>query len=94
MNIAAFLIAMIGPMVVRGIIALGFTAITFTGVTVTADALVSYAQNSWSSLPLVVLQLASLSGIPEFFGMVFGALIARLAMWATVSMTRYIVSPK
>lgn len=93
MTWASFLLALIGPLAVRVILALGFTAVTFTGVTVTANALITYAQNSWSALPVAVLQLASLSGIPDFFGMVFGALVARMAMWATVSMSRYIFTP-
>jgi len=92
MNLAALLVALVGPMAARAIIALGFSALTFTGVTLSANALVTYAQTAWSGIPLDVFMLASLSGIPEFFGMVFGALIARLSMWAVVSSTRYIVS--
>lgn len=91
MNLGAFLLALLGPMVVRAIIALGFTAVTFTGVTITANALISTAQSSWSGISVTVLQLASLSGIPEFLGLVFGALVARLAMWAAVGASRYVM---
>ncbi|OIR10938.1 hypothetical protein GALL_71060 [mine drainage metagenome] len=93
MTWATLIMALVGPMAVRVIIALGFTAVTFTGVTVTANALISTAQSNWTAIPVAVLQLASLSGIPEFLGMIFGALVARLAMWATVAMTRYIATP-
>lgn len=91
MNLGAFLISLCGPLVVRGIIALGFTAVTFTGVTITANALISTAQSSWSGISVTVLQLASLSGVPEFLGLVFGALVARLAMWASVGAARYVM---
>lgn len=93
MNIATLLMALVGPMAVRVLIALGFSAVTFTGVTLTSNALISYAQNSWSGIPLDVMQLASLSGIPEFFGMVFGAYVARVSMWAVVSASRYMFNP-
>lgn len=91
MTIAAWLLALVGPLVVRALIALAFTAVTFTGVTAIVDQLVTLAQNSWASLPSNVLQLCALSGIPEVLGMIFGAYAARVAMWAAVGATRYVV---
>ncbi|MNR76002.1 hypothetical protein D3C72_66550 [compost metagenome] len=90
MNIAAWLIAMVGPLVVRGIIALGFTAVTLTGVTELSNQLVQIAQQSWSGVPLVAMQIASLSGIPETLGMITGAYVARIAMWASVGASKYV----
>lgn len=91
MTAAAWLLALIGPLVIRGIIALGFTAVTFTGVTALVATLVSSAQTSWASMPAAVLQLVALSGIPEVMGMLFGALTARVTMWAAVSMSKYVL---
>ena len=91
MGWGAFLLGMAGPLVVKGVIALGFTAVTFTGVTLLTNQLVQSAQANWAALPSTVINLASLSGIPEFLGMVFGALVARVAMWASVGATRYIL---
>ncbi len=90
MTIAAWLLALIGPLVVRGIIALGFTAVTLTGVTVAANSLVEIAQTNWSSMPLTVLQLASLSGIPEALGVILGAYVARMMMWASIGASKYV----
>lgn len=90
MNIAAWLMTMVGPMVVRGLIALSFTAVTFTGVTELTSLLVSSAQSSWASMPIAVLQLVALSGIPEVMGLIFGAMTARVAMWVAVSASRYV----
>lgn len=90
MNLAAWLLAMVGPLVVRGLIALAFTAVTFTGVTELTSSLVSTAQSNWASLPANVLSLCALSGIPQALGMIFGALNARVAMWAAVAATRYV----
>lgn len=84
---------MVSPIVIRLVVALGFTAVTFTGVTATVDVLVAYAQTQWSSIPNTVLQLASLSGIPEFLGMVFGAAVARVLMWASLGASKYVLKP-
>lgn len=89
-TLAAWLMSMIAPMVVRGLIALSFTAVTFTGVTELTASLVTSAQSSWSAMPVAVLQLVTLSGIPEVMGLLFGALTARVAMWAAVGMSRYV----
>jgi len=91
MNMVAWLLALCGPMVIRALIALGFTAITLTGVTVAANALLVIAQNNWSALPVAILQLCNLSGIPQCLGMIAGAYMARVAVWAAVNGTKYIL---
>jgi hypothetical protein len=91
LNIATFLMGLIGPLVLRAIVALGFTAVTYTGVTALVSSLVSSAQNNWSAMPSAVLQLAALSGIPQVMGMIFGAYLARVAMWASVGAAKYVL---
>lgn len=91
MNWAGFLLSMVGPIVARAVIALGFTAVTFTGVTALTNSLVQTAVSNWGGMPAAVLQLAALSGVPDVLGMLFGALTARVAMWAAVGATRYVL---
>lgn len=91
MNLASWLIALIGPLAIRVIAALGFTAVTYTGVTALVDQLVGVAQQNWASMPLAVLQLVTISGIPQVLGMIFGAYMARVAMWAAVGAARYVL---
>ena len=90
MTIAAWLLALVGPLVVRGIIALGFTAVTLTGVTVAANTLVSTAQSNWSTMPVAVLQFASLAGIPEALGVILGAYVARMLMFASMGASKFV----
>lgn len=89
-TLMTFLMAMVAPMVVRAIIALGFTAVVFVGVTELTNSLVSSAQTSWGTMPAAVLSLIALSGVPQVMGMLFGALVARVAMWAAVGASRYV----
>lgn len=90
MTIAAWLMALVGPLVVRGIIALGFTAVTLTGITAASNTLVEIAQSNWSALPVSVLQLASLSGIPESLGVILGAYVARMLIFASMGASKFV----
>lgn len=91
MNLFGWLMTILGPLVIRGVVALGFTAVTYTGVTALMTSLVESAQSSWAALPTVVLQLATLSGIPQVMGMIFGAYAARVAMWAAVGASKFVL---
>lgn len=90
-NVFAWLLAIVGPLAIRIIIALGFTAVTFTGIEALVQGLVTTAQDNWSSMPVSVLQFASLSGIPQVMGMIFGAYAARVAMWAVTGASKYVL---
>ena len=94
MQLGAWLLALIGPLVVRGILALGFTTVTFVGVTALVNQLVGYAQTYWSSTPATILALASLSGIPECLGMIFGALMSLFTMWTTTAAMKFVLKGK
>jgi hypothetical protein len=90
-NLFLWLMTAIVPLAIRVVAALGFTAVTYTGVTTLVNQLVTTAQQNWSSMPVAVLQLCTLSGIPQVLGMIFGAYMARVAMWAAVGAARYVL---
>lgn len=89
-TLASLLMGLAGPMVIRGLITLGFTAVTFAGVQTVVNGLITYAQNSWATMPTTILALASLCGLPEAAGLICGAYIARVTLWAAASSTRLI----
>ncbi len=93
-KLAEFLMLMIGPLVIRGLAAVGFTALVFTGVDALVNQLVANATASWSTLPLDVLQLATLGGVPQATGVIFGAELGKFAMKSAVGASRYIFKPK
>lgn len=90
-TIAAFLMGMVGPLVLRALTMLGIGLITFTGVTAAVQGLIDLAVSSWGGIPGDVLALAGLAGIPACLGIICGAYIARTGMWVAVSATRWIV---
>lgn len=86
----AFLSAAVGPLAVRVLVALGFAAVSFAGVTTAFQGLTTYAQGAWSSLPASVLQLATLCGVHQGLGMIFGSMAARVGLWASASATKLV----
>lgn len=93
MSWASWLLALIGPLVVKGLAAVGFTAVVFTGVELLVSQLITSAQTQWATMPFAVLQLATLSGVPESLGLIFGALFSLFTMRAAVGASRYIFKP-
>jgi hypothetical protein len=91
MRIVAWLMAMIAPMAIRAIIGLGFTIVTFGGVTIAANALLVIAQNNWSAIDSGLLQLAEAGGVPECIGMIAGAYMAKIAVWAAMNGAKYVL---
>lgn len=81
----AFLAAAVGPLAIRALVAIGFAAISFTGVQTAFGALTSYAQQYWAALPAAVLQLAALCGVHTALGLIFGAMVGRLAVWTVMN---------
>jgi hypothetical protein len=90
MPLAAWLLAFIGPLVIRALIVLGISTVTFTGVTAALNSLIVMAQQNWASVASDLLGLASIAGIPQCIGIIMGAMSSRIAMWIAVNATRWV----
>lgn len=74
MNLASFLVAMVGPMVARVLSALGLSLVVLTGATAALTALRSTLVQNIGGLPAVALQLGGLLGIWQALGILLGAM--------------------
>ena len=90
MNLGAFLLALIGPLAVRVILALGMSVVTFTGVDAALTGLISMAQSNWSGIGADVLGLAGVAQVPACLGLICGAMSARVAAWVAASAARWV----
>jgi hypothetical protein len=81
MPIAAFLVAMVGPLAARLLVALGLSLVTLTGMLEAVSALKSAVTSNIASLPAATVQLAGLYGVWDCLGMIFGTLTFCLT-WA------------
>lgn len=90
-TLAAFLISMVSPLVLRIVAALGMSVLAFTGVDTALTALIAQAQSNWSGLAADVLGLAGVAGIPACLGLIAGAMSSRVGMWVAASAARWVV---
>ncbi len=83
MPIAAFLIAMVGPMIARIIASLGMSLIVLTGLTVAMTTIKTMVTSKIGSFPAWALQMGGLMGIWEAVGIGFGAITFVVTWHAT-----------
>lgn len=74
-----FLAAAAGPLVRKALIMLGIGFVSYEAVNLSFGLIVSQMQTVWGTTPESILQIASLGGIPQSFGIIMGALSARLS---------------
>jgi hypothetical protein len=61
---------------------LGIGWITYEGYTAYTDQLIYQIQSSWGGIPSDILQVLSLAGIPDGFGLILDAYVTRFSMAA------------
>lgn len=94
MNLIPWILGLIGPILFRAVGALGFSAVAYVGVEALIQSLITVAQNSWGSIPASILQLASVGGLPEALGMVFGAYVSVFTAKFAITAYKMIFAPK
>jgi hypothetical protein len=73
MNLAAFLVGMVGPLMARWLASVGLSLVVVGGLATAVSTLKTTITSSIAGLPLNVIQLGGLFGIWHCFGMVLGA---------------------
>lgn len=89
-TLAALLMGLVGPMVLRALTTLGLGLMTFTGVAVALQGLIDQAVSNYASIPSDILGLAGLAGVPQAVGIICGAMVARVGLWVASSATKWI----
>jgi hypothetical protein len=74
------LIGLVQPILARILAALGMGIITYTGTTLLVNQFTQMIQAQLSTTPQVVLQMATLYGLPEAIGIMLGALATTSAL--------------
>jgi len=73
MNLAAFLVGLVGPLMARWIASMGLSLVVLTGLTAAVSQFKSQILSNVSGLPLATLQLGGLMGLWEALGIWLGA---------------------
>lgn len=74
MPLAAFLLAIVGSLAKRVLVALGFGFISFVGFQVIKDQLGALISSSLGSMPSAVYQILALGGVVDALGIWLGAI--------------------
>jgi hypothetical protein len=88
-DLTAWLLSMVWPVLLRVMTFFGIGALTFTGVVELVNTVIQYAKDQWELLPVAVVQLAAISGVPQALGMVTAAVLAKLGIWSLAKATRF-----
>jgi len=75
MNLAAFLVAMVGPLTARILASLGLSLVSLAGLTTAYAALKAQVVSGIGGLPATAIQLGGLLGIWQAIGILLGALV-------------------
>lgn len=92
-TLAAFLLAIIGPMVGRAIVASGFAAVTLVGVQPSVTQLAGLVVEGLGQAPQSVLQLAGLAGAWEALGLILSAAAWCVTWHLLTGASRYLFRP-
>lgn len=66
--------------IIRFLISLGIGIVTYTAVIVAINNFLDYAIAAYNSMPVVTLNFLAIAGVPEFLGIMTGAVIARVSL--------------
>ena len=65
---------------IRFLISLGLGVVTYTGVMIAINNFFGYAKAAYNGMPVVTLNFMAIAGVPEFLGILTGAVIARISL--------------
>lgn len=82
MQLAAYLLLLVGPLARRVMIALGLGVISYAGLTLIGDQIKDAVIANYGAIAPVPLQLLNMLGAGEALGIVLGGIIARAAFSA------------
>jgi hypothetical protein len=74
MTIAAWLVAMVGPLVARVLLSLGLSMVTVTGAALALSTVTDQVKASVNTLPAEALAIGGLLGCWQAIGIICGAL--------------------
>lgn len=87
-TVAVWLVALLPSLVARVLTSLGLGVVSIVGFQVAWNGLKSLIISNFSSMPASIIGLASLAGVGEGLGIIFGAITARITYAAFMSSAR------
>ena len=91
MTLATFLMSIIGPLVIQGLIALGVGVLTVTGVDLAVNQAVSWLTTAVGGLPADMANVLAMAGFFQGASYLVGAFTARVAMAGASAIKKFFI---
>lgn len=78
-NLAVWFLGLVGPLAKKVLLMLGIGTLTYAALTPLINSIISNAQSMFGQIGGTTAQLIGLAGIPQVFGIIAGALVARVS---------------
>ena len=91
MTWAAWLLSLIGPLVIKALIALGVGVLTVTGVDLAVNQALQWVTQAVGGIPADMANVLGLGGVFDGMAYIAGAFAARVAMAGASSMKTWFI---
>lgn len=65
---------------VRALVTIGIGIVTYGAVIIAITNAVGYAKTAYNGMPIQIINFMAIAGIPEFLGIICGAVLARASL--------------
>lgn len=89
MSIAAWLVSLVGPLVIQGLIALGVGVLTVAGVDVALNVAIGWISAGVGGIPSDMANVLALGGVFQGVSYIVGAFSARVTMFGLSAAKRF-----
>lgn len=77
---AAILQFIVTYAIIKALLSIGFGILTYGAVIYAINNAIEYAKLAYNGMPVAVLQFLAIAGVPEFLGILCGAVVARTSL--------------
>ncbi|RKP46854.1 DUF2523 domain-containing protein [Trinickia fusca] len=91
MTIAAWLMSLVGPMIIQGLIALGVGVLTVTGIDLAVNTALGWVSTNVGGIPNDLLSILALSGLFQAMSYIGGAITARVTLAGASAAKRWFI---
>lgn len=89
MTIAAWLVSLVGPLLIQGLIALGVGVLTVAGTDVALNVAIGWITTGVGGIPSDMANLLALGGVFQGVSYIVGAFSARVTMFGLSAAKRF-----
>jgi len=91
MTLAAWLLSLVGPLLIQALIAIGVGVLTVTGVDIAVNQAIAWITSAVGGIPSDLANVLALGGVFQGMSYVVGAFVARVTMAGASSIKKWFI---